>query len=86
MDNVKKILAQDPHDFPNNTKRSPAPRFHAVRPEVWKAMRSAFFQFLDAYRQAAGELKKGKRNVEFPAGSFPPALPFVSHHHAFAFP
>ena len=82
----KKILKQDPHGTPANTKRSPAPRVHASCPEVWKAMQRGFFEFRDAYRQAADELKAGNRNVEFPQGSFPPALPFVPHRSAFAFP
>ena len=83
---VKKILRQDPHDIPATTKRSPAPRFHAYRPEVWKAMNWAFLDFLDAYRRAANKLKAGHRNVEFPPGCFPPRLPFVKSRSAFAFP
>jgi hypothetical protein len=30
-----------------------------------------------AYREAAEKLRAGNRDAGFPAGSFPPALPFV---------
>jgi hypothetical protein len=33
--------------------------------------------FVAAYRDAAEKLRAGVRNVVFPTGSFPPALPFV---------
>lgn len=82
---VKKILQQDPHDSPAQTKTSPSPRFHTHRPEVRKALQAAFRMFLDAYRQAATELRSGNRNAQFPVGSFPPGLPFVRGHPEFAF-
>ena len=68
---------QDPHDRPKRSKRSPAPFFHAVsarvRDELWEGYR----WFVAAFRDAAEKLRAGDRNVSFPAGSFPPALPFV---------
>ena len=37
---------------------------------------SAYAAFLDAYREAARSLRSGVLDAVFPAGSFPPALPF----------
>jgi len=71
------VRNQNPHDRVNRPKKSPAPRFHvagkAARREMWEA----FAWFVSAYRQAAEKLKAGDRTAAFPAGSFPPALPFV---------
>jgi hypothetical protein len=71
------ILSRHPHDRPKNRKRSSAPMFHAlsagVRRELWEAYRL----FVAAFRQAAEKLRAGDRNVVFPPGSFPPALPFM---------
>jgi hypothetical protein len=71
------ILGQHPHDRPKHSKKSPAPLFHAasaaVRRELWEAYR----WFVAAFRDAADKLRAGDRNAAFPAGSFPPALPFV---------
>ncbi|MFL6236966.1 MAG: hypothetical protein ACJ76N_27805 [Thermoanaerobaculia bacterium] len=45
-----------------------------MRRELW----DAYALFVAAYRDAAEKLRAGVRNVVFPAGSFPPALPFAS--------
>src|SRR3954449_5278366 len=50
---------------PKETKKSPAPAFHA------------YALFVAAYCEAAEKLRAGVRNVVFPDGCFPPALPFV---------
>ena len=44
-----------------------------VRDELWEGYR----WFVAAFRDAAEKLRAGDRNAAFPAGSFPPALPFV---------
>jgi hypothetical protein len=36
-----------------------------------------YAEFVSAFRAAADALRQGRRDVPFPAGSFPPALPFV---------
>src|SRR3954464_11201076 len=56
-------LAQNPLRRPKKTKKSPAPAFHA------------YALFVAAYRDAAEKLRAGVRNVVFPDGCFPPALP-----------
>jgi REP element-mobilizing transposase RayT len=73
----RRILRQDPQKAPKKMKKSPAPRVHAFRKSVRKAMHEAYGHFYAAYRQAAERLKEGERQVSFPPGSFPPALPFV---------
>src|SRR4051812_30770797 len=75
---VAAVLAQNPLQRPKKTKRSPAPAFHvaskAMRRELW----NAYALFVAAYRAAAEKLRAGVRDVVFPRGSFPSALPFVS--------
>ena len=71
------ILSRDPHHRPNQTKKSPRPRFHAFHPNVRKAMRAALSLIVAAYRDATDRLKAGERHVRFPEHTFPPGLPFV---------
>jgi REP element-mobilizing transposase RayT len=74
------FLRVHPHQRPAATKRSPAPRVHAILPEVRAAFEEAYRLFSEAFRDAAARLKRGmkpKLAVGFPGGSFPPGLPFV---------
>jgi hypothetical protein len=71
------VLAQDPLRRPSHTKKSPAPAFHAASQAVRRELRDAYAWFVDAFRQAAAKLRAGDRSAAFPAGSFPPAMPFV---------
>jgi len=66
----RKILDQHPHDRPKHSKRSPAPRFHAVNPAVRKALEAAYRRFRLEYRQAAEDLRAGLKDVRFPPGCF----------------
>ncbi len=72
------VKAQDPESRPKNLERSPAPLFHAFRKSVRKGLYEAYGWFVAAYREAAAKLRSGDRSVSFPAGSFPPRLPFVA--------
>jgi REP element-mobilizing transposase RayT len=74
---VEAILRAHPHTEPNNTKKSPAPRFHAASKAAREAFRKAYGLFLAAFREAAERLKDGDRMAKFPNGCFPPGLPFV---------
>ncbi|HEV8577483.1 MAG TPA: hypothetical protein VGX68_00255 [Thermoanaerobaculia bacterium] len=71
------VRGQHPFDRPARPKRSPAPLFHAfskrVRLELWVA----YAWFVACFRHASAKLRNGDRTAPFPAGSFPPALPFV---------
>jgi hypothetical protein len=71
------VLKQDPLERPKKIKRSAAPLFHAASKRVRDDLRAAYFEFLSAFREAAEKLRAGVLPVVFPAGSFPPALPFV---------
>jgi hypothetical protein len=71
------ILAQNPLDRPNRSKKSPAPLFHAFRKSVRQEMWEAYALFVAAFREAAERLKNGHPHPAFPEGSFPPGAPFV---------
>jgi putative transposase len=72
------VRGQHPFDRPARPKKSPAPLFHAasklLRQELW----AAYAWFVAAFREASAKLRAGNRLARFPAGSFPPALPFVA--------
>ena len=72
------VRAQNPETRPKRIKKSPAPFFHALRKKVRKALWEAYGVFLAAYREAAEKWRAGDRGAVFPAGSFPPGLPFVA--------
>ena len=71
------VLKQDPHSRPRHSKRSPAPFCHAASRDWRQLLRTAYAEFVGAYRRAAERLMAGDRDVRFPQGSFPPPLPFV---------
>jgi hypothetical protein len=71
------ILRQHPKTEPNQTKKSPAPRFHAFSQRVRRELYEAYAFFVSAFRIAADKLKAGDRKASFLTGSFPPHLPFV---------
>ena len=75
------ILRQDPHTCPNQTKKSPAPLYHAAT-KAARAFWEAYSAFVVAFREAAERLNAGDRTARFPLGSFPPRLPFVSAYAA----
>ncbi len=74
---AKAICSQNRHDRPAEPKRSPAPLFHAASRKVRLELRHAYGEFLGAFRAAAVQLRAGVTEVVFPAGSFPPARPWV---------
>ena len=74
---VKAVRERHPHDRPEQTKRGPAPRFHAASREAWCALREAAQAFAEAFYEAAELLRKGHPSPRFPPGAFPPAAPPV---------
>jgi hypothetical protein len=72
------IRRQNPHQRPLRSKKSPAPLFHAATKQVRDDLVAAYGAFLGAFRAASAALRSGDRTAAFPAGCFPPALPFVS--------
>ena len=74
---ARAIQRQKPHDKPKAFKPSPAPIIHAANRETFWAMYNARQAKVAAYRDAAGRLKRGDTDVEFPEGCFPPRLPFA---------
>ena len=75
---VQAILAKDPLHRPAKLARSPAPLLHGFTRAARRAFYEGFSWFVSAFRTAAERLKAGDRDAPFPAGSFPPALPFVA--------
>lgn len=71
------VLAQHPHHRPDAIAKSPAPLVHAATQAARRVFQEAYAWFVAAFRQAAERLRQGDRGAVFPAGSFPPALPFV---------
>ena len=72
------LLGLDPHSAPKDSKSTPAPQFHAASRETRQAMRDSYRRFVLVYREAAERLRAGRSPVHFPAGCFPPGLPFQS--------
>ena len=75
---VQAILAQDPQARPDRLARSPAPLVHAATKAARRMFYELYAEFVSAFRTASEALRRGNRDVPFPAGSFPPALPFVA--------
>ena len=73
----RQILKAHPHHRPERLKHSPAPRFHTATEKAFKELYNAYAWFVAAYRVASEKLRNGDFSVAFPAGSFPPARPFV---------
>ena len=71
------ILAQDPQYRPQKLAKSPAPFVHAATKAARLALYQSYSWFLGEFRKAAEKLRRGDRDVSFPPGCFPPALPFV---------
>ena len=73
---ARAICRQEPHDRPASyPRRTPAPRFHAVEPQVRRALEFAYRLMRNAYRQASEAWRAG-RVEEFPPGCFVPG-PFA---------
>ena len=75
---VQAILAQDPQARPDRLARSPAPLVHAATKAARRMFYEIYAEFVNAFRTASEALRRGNRDAPFPAGSFPPALPFVA--------
>ncbi len=77
---VEKVLSQNPMEPPTRvTKRSPKPLVHVASKEEREDFLTGFLTFQAQYRIASEALRRGnlKAATWFPAGCFPPALPFV---------
>ncbi|HEX4959286.1 MAG TPA: hypothetical protein VF173_00510 [Thermoanaerobaculia bacterium] len=75
---VEAILSRDPQHRPVSLARSATPRVHAATKAARKAFYEIYAAFVSVFREASERLHRGDRNALFPAGSFPPALPFVT--------
>ena len=76
---VNGILGLDPHRRQREIPKRPRPWCHAASAEARGAIKKAIRDIVAAYRRAAEQLKNGVKDVRFPAGTFPPGLPYVPH-------
>ncbi len=77
---VERILSQNPFEPPTRrTKRSPRPLFHFASKNAREDLMNGFADFLAQYRVASEALLGGNLDAAgwFPAGCYPPALPFT---------
>jgi REP element-mobilizing transposase RayT len=74
---VSRVYEQRPHEVPTEMKKSPAPFVHASCRRVMLVFREGYAAFVDAFRAAAGCLRRGLE-AHFPIGAFPPSNPFVA--------
>lgn len=75
---VNGVKSRHTHEGPRKTKKSLAPLCHAASRSARREIKQAYAAFCTAFRDATRALFAGDRNAEFPEGSFPPALPFVT--------
>ncbi len=71
------VLAMHPHHRPTKIAKTMAPLVHAASLAVRREFREAYRRFADAFRAAAETFRHESLTAPFPAGSFPPAPPFV---------
>ena len=79
---IDSVLGRDPHDRPDEFRRTPAPRFHAATRTARRQLQAAYAQFVELYREGVRRFEAGEYPVSFPEGSFPPRLPFASPSRA----
>jgi hypothetical protein len=75
---AESILAMDPQHRPAKLAKSPAPLLHAFSKAARRTFYEGYSWFVALFRTAAEKLRVGDRSAPFPAGSFPPGLPFVA--------
>ena len=77
MDDLKKILGQNPYEPPTRkTKRSTKPRFHVASKQARIDLEAELAAFLARYWEASEALRGGnlKAASSFPEGCYPPSL------------
>jgi hypothetical protein len=75
---VKAVKSVHPHRRPKKVKRSPAPDFHAIDPDVLREMRREYGEFCEKYRRRSKRWRDEKHNaLKFPGGCYPAPLPYV---------
>jgi hypothetical protein len=74
---VERICRQQPHQKPNQLRRTRVPLVHASSSDARLLWRKRYEEFADAFWRSASQLRNAAIGVLFPAGSFPPAPRFV---------
>ena len=68
------ILRQEPRTEPNRTKRSPAPRFHAVRKWIRQELYQTYTLFAQALPRGRRDAETGESQRSVPKGLLPTAF------------
>ena len=76
------ILRQEPHTWPNQTRKSPAPLYMRPRKLRGKPFGKPTPPSWRRSGRPRRKLKTGDWTARFPLESFPPGLPFVSVYTA----
>lgn len=72
------VRQQDPQSRPQKLDRSPAPRFHALTRQAWRALEESYRVFESEFYAAVDRLRAAGNPHAFPDGAFPPAQAFVA--------
>ena len=67
-----RIIAQDPHGRPQQSKHTPRPKAHASTLELWLAAVRGYQGVLSAFREASRRWLAGFFDTEFPLHCFRP--------------
>ncbi len=70
------IVRRDPRTRPKNPKRGAKRKWAVGSPEQVAAFRAAYRQMLPAYRLASAAFRQTGSLVPFPAGTYPPRIPY----------
>ncbi|MEM1245397.1 MAG: transposase [Acidobacteriota bacterium] len=74
---ARAVLDQDPFSAPEQSERRPAPPCHAASRKARRELTKELRAFAAAFFAASEALRKGE-TADFPAGCFPPGLPYVA--------
>ncbi|MFP4599914.1 MAG: hypothetical protein ACLFVJ_16770, partial [Persicimonas sp.] len=69
---AKKICAQHFTDRPKAPKKSRLPLCLASDPKLRDAFNDDYREMVNRYKEASGAFRRGRHEVEFPYGTFPP--------------
>ena len=73
---IKRLLRYSAHHKPDGIDKTPAPAVHCGCHAIRAAFKAAYGDFVNAYREASGELGKTVLTALFPTGGLPPGYCF----------
>lgn len=73
----RQVFAQDWHAAPRRPKCSPRPACHTTEQHLRRAFVESFRRFVDSFREASLQWRRGNLEVSFPLWSYPPGCSLV---------